>query len=126
MAPARTTKSGEANLRSIAARGVVKRLEAEVSAILLSREAISNYTIYLGKLPGLDLAVSLPAGLSSHSVVAVFWNCFPPCFSHPRKCASDSFGAEASLITRVMGMRRSAPFAPVRSAETNKLWNMLL
>src|SRR5438876_4211008 len=54
MAPARTTKSGEANLRSIAARGVVKRLEAEVSAILLSREAISNYTIYLGKLPGLD------------------------------------------------------------------------
>ena len=57
MAPARTTKSGEANLRSIAARGVVKRLEAEVSAILLSREAISNYTIYLGKLPGLDKKV---------------------------------------------------------------------
>ena len=54
MAPARTTKSGEANLRSIAARGVVKRLKAEVSTILLSREAISNYTIYLGKLPGLD------------------------------------------------------------------------
>jgi len=54
MAPARTTKSGEANLRSIAARGVVKRLKTEVSTILLSREAISNYTIYLGKLPGLD------------------------------------------------------------------------
>jgi hypothetical protein len=54
MAPARTTKSGEANLRSIATRGVVKRLKAEVSTILLSREAISNYTIYLGKLPGLD------------------------------------------------------------------------
>src|SRR5213595_1935711 len=54
MAPARTTKSGEANLRSIAARGVVKRLKAEVSAILLSCEAISNYRIYLGKLPGLD------------------------------------------------------------------------
>ena len=54
MAPARTTKSGEANLRSIAARGVVKRLKAEVSTILLSREAISNYRIYLGKLPGLD------------------------------------------------------------------------
>src|SRR5262245_1976729 len=28
-----------------------------------------------------------------------FWNYFPPCLSHPRKCESDSFGAVASPIT---------------------------
>ena len=77
-----------------------------------------------GARSSVGLSVSLPAGRSSHSAVAVFWNCYPPCLSHPRKCAFDSFGAEA-LITGVMEMRRAEPFAPVRSAETNKLKNML-
>ena len=47
-------RRGPRNQAKLICEGVVKRLKAEVSAILLSREAISNYTIYLGKLLGLD------------------------------------------------------------------------
>ncbi len=38
-----SSKPGEGNLRSFAARGVVRELEADGSTILLSHEAITNY-----------------------------------------------------------------------------------
>ncbi len=83
-----------------------------------SRVCTSDMPLRTGTVRGPAVAESRkqPAVLSSHSEVAISWNCFPPCSSNQPKCESDSFGAVGSRDC--LGFRAKATaMTAVRSSQ---------